>query len=121
MFGDLIVKAVPGGKYQLTSPLIWAYEPNAMIVVPAGFVTDFASIPRFARWIIDGHSHTRKPAVLHDYLYSIAAGKRKDADLVFRKAMRDTDTPAWKRELAYRAVRIGGWVSWNRSRQVRAD
>lgn len=120
-FGDLVVKTIPGGKYKLTNPLIWKYAPNATMVVPAGFETDFASVPRFARWLIDGHSHTRKPAVLHDYLYNQAAGKRKDADLVFRKAMRDTDTPAWKRELAYRAVRIGGWVSWARYRQARQD
>lgn len=110
MFTELDIRVIPGGKYQLLAPLTW----RGLITVPLGFVTDFASVPRGFRWLITGHDETRKPAVLHDYLYSMAAGNRLDADRSFRLALRDTNTPAWKRELAYRAVRIGGWFVWNK-------
>ena len=112
-FSELDVRIVPNGKYLLIAPLVW----RDMITVPEGFMTDFASVPRGFRWFITGHDETRKPAVLHDYLYSLSAGKRRDADLSFREAMRDTNTPVWKRELAYGAVRIGGWITWNRYSQ----
>ena len=115
-FSDLVIKTVAGGNYVLVRPLTWKLSNNKTISVPVGFTTDLASVPRGFRWLITGHSHTRKPAVVHDYLYAKGYTTRKEADLLFRKGMRDTNTPAWKREAAYLGVRVGGWVSWNRYR-----
>ena len=112
-FSDLSTTTVEGGLFRLNTPLIWHYDHNAQIIVPQGFLTDFASIPRGFRWLITGLEETRKPAVVHDYLYRYKIGSRKDADLSFRLGMRHTKTPAWKRELCYWAVRVGGWASWN--------
>lgn len=114
-FSDLIVRTVPGGKYELVRPMVYWYpESENTISVPATFRSDFASIPRGFRWLITGHDGTRKPAVLHDYLYKAVIGTRKGADLLFRAGMRETGVPAWKRELAYRAVRVGGWLTWSK-------
>ena len=110
---ELDVRVIPGGQYLLLSPFVYAHENGGQIRVPKGFKTDFASIPRGFRWLVTGHDGTRKPAVIHDYLYRNGAGNRKDADLVFRAAMRDTGVPAWKRNLCYWAVRMGGGGSWN--------
>ena len=46
-------------------------DSDEIISVPAGFVTDFASIPRFAWWLIGSPTgEYGKAAVKHDYLYS---------------------------------------------------
>lgn len=108
---DLILKVLDPG-YLLMAPLEWDHE-GYIIEVPAGFLTDLASIPRVARWLFTGHGKTRKPAVLHDYLYYNNLGERKDADLLFRMAMKAEGMSAWRAQIAYRAVRIGGWAAWN--------
>ena len=53
-----------------------------IIKVPVGFKTDFASVPRAMRWLITGQDDTRKPAVVHDYLYRRRVGARDWADCV---------------------------------------
>lgn len=112
MFSDLIMKTVDGG-YELVEPMTWTHDEH-WVTVPAGFQTDLASIPRIARFLFPGHGKTRKPAVLHDYLYANNFGTRKGADLLFRLAMEQEGMSLWRRQLAYRAVRMGGWVTWNR-------
>ena len=109
---DLDVRILPEGRYVLLKDFIWVHPCGGSLRVPRGFITDFASVPRGLRWLVNGHEHTRKPAVLHDFLYRKGIGTKKDADLVFRAAMRDTDTPAWKRILCYLAVALGGRSSW---------
>lgn len=114
-FSELDVRAIAGGKYKLLSDLNWrSPRGREHIRVPAGFVTDFASIPRGFRWLLTGHGGTRKPAVIHDYLYRLNVTTRKEADLMFKLTMRETNIPGWKRELAYRAVRLGGWLAWRK-------
>jgi hypothetical protein len=89
-----------------------------IIVVPRGFVTDFASIPRGLRSIVTKDGPNRWAAILHDYLYSLG-GKgpkglpRKVCDDMFMEAMIDLGVPMWKRKLMYRGVRAGGWYRWD--------
>lgn len=114
-FSELELRTVRGGLYQLLRPLVWHHPVSGKYLrIPAGFLTDLASIPRGFRWLITGHDGTRKPAVVHDWLYRNTIGTRKGADLIFRAGMRETGVPAWKRELAYRAVRLGGWATWKK-------
>jgi hypothetical protein len=39
---------------------------------------------------------------------------RADADDIFRRALRDSGVPAWKRALLWAAVRLGGGGGWGR-------
>ena len=70
---ELNVKRLPdknGRKqWQLLSPFIYESANVGIIIVPTGFVTDFASIPRlpFVYWIFGGAGD--EEAVLHDFLY----------------------------------------------------
>ncbi len=41
------------------------------VLVPAGFVTDFASIPWFARWLLPISGKVAKAALLHDYMLAL--------------------------------------------------
>lgn len=87
------------------------------ITVPAGFITDFASIPPWAWIVATKLGPWNRPAILHDYLYFSAIFDRKTADLLFLAAMRDRRVVRWRRKLMYIAVRIGGWPSWKRYRR----
>lgn len=76
--------------------------------VPAGFVTDLASIPRIP-FLYDALAEvTIEPPVIHDYLYSKAIGTRAMADKVLLEAMEVTGVPWIKRKLIYAGVRVGG-------------
>lgn len=110
---DLIV-AVVGKRYILVSPFKYQTKAGKVITVPKGFKTDFASIPRIFRTLIHGHDRTRKPAVIHDYLYDRAIGTRKEADKIFLEALEESGVSSVKRRAMYWAVRIGGRGSWSR-------
>jgi len=110
----------PQGRstWKLLAPL--AYKSDTLsktIVVPAGFVTDFASVPRLPLAFLVAGDCAHQAAVIHDWLYTVhaldgAEVSRAQADAVFREAIRVSDqgAPAW---LMWAAVRVGGGGSWN--------
>ncbi len=97
-------------------------DDNDIITIPAGYRTDFASVPRFFWRIIPPIGLYGKAAVIHDYLYDNYRARfaqypatsyfrkkmRKECDLIFLEAMEVLGVSKWKRLLMYRAVRIGG-------------
>lgn len=79
-----------------------------VIAVPAGYPTDFASVPR-ALWPIEPPlGDAGKAAVLHDWLYETGERPRAEADRIFAEAMAVLEVPRWKRWLIHRAVRLFG-------------
>ena len=83
------------------------------ITVPAGFSTDFASIPRFFWRVLPPTGEYGKAAVIHDFLYTFGADNhgpvsKAYADGVFLRAMEDLGVGAVRRQLMYRAVRLFG-------------
>jgi len=108
MFLDpLVVEVVPEG-YRLTQPFRYAHGLE-VLEVPAGFVTNFASIPRIARVLITGHGKDRYAATLHDYLYSIKYDRR-EADAIFLEAMEVCKVGFFTRHAMHKAVRAAGWA-----------
>jgi len=80
-----------------------------IITVPAGFETDFASIPKCLWWYIAPSSpQIRDAAVIHDFLYSTQLVPRLCADTILREAMKSLGASILQRTLVYTAVRIGG-------------
>lgn len=108
---ELDVRVLPGSKYLVLSPFRYQCG-DGVIRVDKGFKTDFATIPRPFRPFITGHDNTRKPAVIHDYLYRHGYGTRKGADQIFLQAMKEAGVKWFKREAIYRAVRIGAGGGW---------
>jgi hypothetical protein len=118
-------------------------ESPEVITVPTGFQTDFASIP-WGLWnLFPPLGPWARPAIIHDFLYAtrgdgwwgpeggnrrkwitgpiradFTAGVyvREEADKIFREAMGAVEppVPAWRREVMYRAVRLGGAEGWGR-------
>ena len=92
----------------------WSARFQALIHAPAGFITDFASIPRLARPLFTGHGKTRYPAIPHDVLYSYKRTglcedfSRKEMDLILKDFCVAKNMTNLATEAVYRAVRIGG-------------
>jgi len=97
------------------------------ITVPVGFITDFASIPTLLRSFINPVGRIRPAALVHDYIYSKTGIlhdrtlTRKECDKEFLKIMKVVKMNWFKSRLAYRGVRIGGWVGWNRRKNELTD
>lgn len=109
---DLVVKPIDKARWELMSPLAYK-SPLKLFIVPEGFITDFASVPRvFWTLLPPATGRHREAAVLHDYLYTIKSTSRKFADNIFLDAMIGAKVPAWKRQLIYWAVRFGGGSYW---------
>jgi Protein of unknown function (DUF1353) len=78
-------------------------------IVPQGFLTDFATIPRIAVWLIPRFGAWTKAAVLHDWL--LVGHVRKglmssvDADNLFRRVLREEGVPPYRRNLMWTGVR----------------
>ena len=111
---ELLTDTGRRAQYRLAEP--FSFQG---ITVPAGFVTDFGSVPTALEWLVSGEDvQMIYPSVVHDYLYQfrgeIPEGKwtRLDADRLLVQGMRDLGAPWWKRNVVYAAVRAGGWCAW---------
>ena len=99
------------------------------ISVPAGFRTDFASVPRALWWLYNPTGRWGKAAVIHDWLYHnaglpIVVGRnvyrqprsviytRREADRIFLEGMRVLRVRWSARRTMYTAVRLGGRWPW---------
>lgn len=110
--------------------IFYSARLGRLIKVPAGFVTDLASVPRLPvmYWLFGATAD--EAAVIHDFLYRDMTTTRADADAVFAEAMEviarikqgalaADGVPAWRRWLAsvaddarrgamWAGVRVGG-------------
>lgn len=103
-------------RWKLISPFeyhVGEYPSETVITVPAGFVTDLASVPRILWPIFPPNGKYAKAAIVHDYLYSQGSVSRLYADKVFAEAMKVLRVPSWKIKLMYYAVRLGGRRHYN--------
>jgi hypothetical protein len=84
------------------------------IEVPAGFITDGASVPRIFWNIFAPFGDYFCAAIIHDFLYSKhnRHRHRAECDLIFLEAMEAAGVPWLRRRLIYRAVRLGGWAAF---------
>ncbi len=96
--------------HQLLAPLVYQSDLlGATVVVPAGFQTDFASVPRLplAYMVVGGKG--RRAAVVHDWCYSNPGRySRKVADDLFAEALRTSGYSRLVTGLMWSGVRIGG-------------
>lgn len=114
----LIIEVMPSGKtFKVAREFTYLWKRLYIeIHVPVGFVTDFASIPRFARGIIPKLGRYTKASVIHDYIYQTPGIQqtRRIADIIFRDGMRDLGVVKWKRWVMWAAVRVGGYFAWKK-------
>lgn len=88
------------------------------ILVPSGFISDYASVPRLFWRLIPRRGPYNKAAFIHDFLYVIQRVPRYIADLVFLFAMRALGVVELTARVMFRAVRAGGWFGWRRNAKL---
>ena len=98
--------------------------------MPAGFVFDGASIPKFLRTFFSPVGVLLMGGLVHDYAYKYACLKRtngglhlvdqKKADEIFRDICIEVNGFYTMNYLAYWSLRIGGFVAWNGHRKRNA-
>ena len=103
----LRVEETADGGWRLLEGLryVGKYEP---FLVPAGFETDFASVPRLLTWLVPTAGLYTRAAVLHDYLCRKEGFPRNDADGIFRRVLGESGVPTVRRYVMWAAVRVGG-------------
>lgn len=77
-------------------------------VVPKGFETDFASVPKIFWNILPPIGLYAQAAIVHDYLYQTGKVSRAEADEIFREIMKQDGVSFIVRNVMYAAVRIFG-------------
>ena len=109
------------------------YELNGnKYVIPAGFIFDGASIPKFLHTFLSPVGVLLIGGLVHDYAYKYAALKpksKKDAillldqkksDQIFRDINIEINGFYFMNYLAYWSLRLGGFMAWNKHRKVNA-
>ena len=88
-------------------------------VIPDGFLTDGASVPRPVWALLDNSDpDILYPAFAHDYLYAVQGDllqrrlTRQQCDAVLAEQMEAVGAPRWKIAAVYRTLRIAGGVAW---------
>lgn len=114
--------------HRLTRDLVWVNGPKS-VIIPEGFETDLASVPRLPIVYTIWGNRAHREAVLHDYLYRIGAvvfevfgeGRainqkvsKDDADWYFREAMIGQGRGWFVYHPMYLAVRCAGSGSYRR-------
>jgi len=112
--------------YFLAKPIQWRPKQAGgkipEVVVPAGFVTDLASIPHvFWSELKPGAGYAHAAIVL-DFLYweQGAAIARADADEIFRLALKDLDTAPATLDAISNALKTSGQAAWQQNAQLKA-
>lgn len=102
---------------KLLGELVLSDDAYGEITVPAGFVTDFASIKvlhnaflfvLFA--LVSGYGNPS--ATVHDWLYRRGTLTRSQADEVLYRALRAEGIAKWRCWMFWAGVRIGGGTSY---------
>ena len=99
--------------WKLTEDLIVKYN-DFTYIVPEGFITDFASVPKIPVIYQILHDKAKVSAIFHDWLYSEKPCTRREADLAFLEAMEEEGLNFPTRMVMYKGVRIGGWAYWRK-------
>ena len=117
--------------WEVAADWTFTIESNKYII-PQGFKFDGASIPKFLHTWLSPTGVLLMGGLVHDYAYKYETllksdkkktmGKinQKKADQIFRDINIEQNGFHFLNNLAYWALRIGGFVAWNGHRKVNA-
>ena len=95
-------------------------DTKDMIVVPRGFVMDYASIPQ-AFWSLGltPHGQYSRAAIIHDYLYWSQVCTPTQADNLMVIAMKESKVGLLDEVAIYNGVHYGGKGAWEKNTRNR--
>lgn len=105
--------------WEIGIPLVYESDIIGQIIVPEGFQTDFASVPRvpIAYTLFGNRAH--RESVLHDYLYridSLPQATYSQANDVFLEAMKVRGKGYFVRYAMYWGVCLGGFTAYHKQK-----
>lgn len=127
-------------EFKITEPV--KYEGKCGVhIVPAGTVTDFASVPPMVQWLIPSYGLYALAAVVHDFycvmlrdFIQMTAAQflakygidkppisSRDVDAMFRRMMRELGVPFIRRWVMWTGVRWGAMFSRYRRKGILPD
>lgn len=119
---------IDGGHMMLIQPLkFYSAKLKGIVIAPAGFVTDFASIPRIATVVLPKNGLYDGPSILHDAAYRDALVNIRQerihlikplADSLFLEAMQAAGVGAFSRTVMFNAVRFFGGTAYEADQQA---
>ncbi|MEU7767122.1 DUF1353 domain-containing protein [Nocardia sp. NPDC049190] len=115
--GGPVVEELDAKFWRVTEPLVYRGDTEEF-VIPAGFRTDFASVPRPFVWLIPRYGLYTRAAILHDYLRSSDAVSVADADGLFRRCLRELGVSVPRRWMMWSAVRAGSRLRGASARDI---
>ena len=105
-----------GEDWVLLEPLRYQLgNTKYIITVPAGFITDHASVPRCFCAILPVHGRYDSAAIVHDFLYWDQTCTREQSDAILRAAMIESRVNPLSVEAIFQVVHIGGQKAWDQN------
>lgn len=137
MTPNVSLSTVGHKKFRLEDDLCYEGSEDAW-TVPAGFETDFATVPRVIQWLVPTYGKYTLAAILHDWFCVELARARavndqhmsekyeppitaRNADGVFRRTMRELGVPFAQRWLIWTGVRWGAVANKARRKGIAKD
>lgn len=113
-----------GANWMLQSPLIYqiGQNPADVVIVPRGFITDFASVPQPLRALRDLMPSTDRygiPSLVHDYLYWRQDCTREQADNIMEIALKEAGVSLLERRVVHEGIREFGQSAWDENKRAR--
>lgn len=105
----------------LMTDMLWEIgDSGQRLVIPAGFVTDFASIPKIL-WStgLTPTGRYGRAAIIHDFLYWAQGCSREQSDRLLVIAMKESGVGTIEENLIYSGVSIGGAKPWDENKKMR--
>ena len=98
------------GKCIVTLEPLLVRNGSRHFVIPAGYRSDGASVPRFLWRLLSPciAPVTLEPSIVHDYMYEWRIGSRYDADLFYAEELYCAGYPNWKCLLTFAGIRVCG-------------
>jgi len=113
---ELLEDSTNGGRGTWKLLVPFGYESDIageLIIVHAGYVTDFASIPRLPLIYLLLGEKGDYASTVHDWLYSINyRGDRELCDKILHEALITQGVSEFDADIIYAGVRVGGESHW---------
>lgn len=135
ILGDLVVKNIGAGLWEVVEDIefhVGQENSEEVIIVKKGLITDFASMPFGVRNILPKDGAWTRGSLFHDELYKYRGVlpvdcfrgpekiySQKDCDQIFDEINKITGVSWWQRFLIYNALRMFGWISFNKNKPGR--
>ena len=110
----VVVEQIDDENWKVREPFAYTGQEGTPFDVYREMETDFASVPRVFVWLLPRYGAYTKAAMVHDLLWREYACEGRmsyrDADGIFRRALRELEVPFLRRWMMWTAVRWGALV-----------